>query len=121
MKIHLKNIAIRANHGVYDFEKTEGNDFKVNISFEANLSLSATTDQLSHTINYEEIYAIVKQEMSHTADLLESVVERIYQHILQKFPQISWIKVSVEKPNPFRDGNVEAVAVEKEGFHKAEN
>lgn len=118
MKINLKNIAIRANHGVYDFEKAEGNDFRVNVSFEADLSLSATTDQLSHTINYEEIYAIVKQEMSHTADLLESLVERIYQHILQKFPQISWLRVAVEKPNPFRDGNVEAVVVEKEGDHQ---
>ena len=114
MRINLRNINLKAYHGVYEIEKKEGNDFVVNISFDADLNRASMSDNLKDTINYERIYAIVRDDMSLVSDLLENVVSRIADNILLEFPQIKLLRVSLSKPNPFRDGVVEAVEVVEE-------
>lgn len=112
MRIRLDNIQLKAYHGIYDVEREQGNSFSIDVAFDFDGELSATSDNIDDTINYEEIYRIVRNEMAITANLLENVAQRIYSKIKERFDNIYNIYVAVSKYNPFRDGNVDRVMVE---------
>ena len=95
-------------------EKKIGSDYIVNLTVNADLSLSSVTDKLEDTVDYVTLLAIVKKEMSIRSKLLENVVDRIVKQILNDFPKVNKINVSVSKRNPPIGGNVEEVCVEKE-------
>ncbi|PID94909.1 MAG: dihydroneopterin aldolase [Bacteroidales bacterium] len=111
MKIILKDIEIKAYHGIYDIEKREGNKFSVDIELDIDAKLSAQTDNIADTLNYEDIYRIVREEMALSVNLLENVVYRIEKKINKEFPTAKNIRVAVAKYNPFRDGHVGRVVV----------
>ena len=113
-KILLKNIHIYAYHGCMLEEEKIGSDYIVNLTVNADLSLSSVTDKLEDTIDYVTLLAIVKKQMSISSKLLENVVDRIVKQIFNDFPKANKISVSVSKRNPPIGGNVEEVCVEKE-------
>lgn len=112
MRIRLENIRLKAYHGIYPEERSQGNTFTVGVEFDIDARCSASTDNIEDTVNYEDIYAIVRHEMDIPANLLENVVNRIFRSIKNAFPTVDNLKVSVAKHNPFGDGNVEMVVVE---------
>ena len=95
-------------------EKKIGSDYIVNLTVNADLSLSSVTDKLDDTVDYVTLLTIVKKEMSIRSRLLENVVDRIVKQIFNDFPKVNKITVSVSKRNPPIGGNVEEVCVEKE-------
>ena len=56
---------------------------------EYNIEQSSESDDLQHTVDYVSINAIVKEEMLVASKLLEHVVARILEKIIQKHPKIS--------------------------------
>ncbi|MFN9862865.1 MAG: dihydroneopterin aldolase, partial [Bacteroidota bacterium] len=72
-KVVLEGLEFHAYHGVYPHERSSGNKFQVDISVETVFSDSAFRDELEGTINYEDLYAIVKAEMEKPSKLLEYV------------------------------------------------
>ena len=63
-KIFLKNIRFHAYHGVLEQENMVGNDYLVNLSLEYDFTRAMQTDELSGTINYAEVYELLKREMA---------------------------------------------------------
>jgi len=105
MVIRLEDIRIRANHGVYDFERQNGNDFRVDVSLELPDVVGIETDRLEDTINYQFVYDVVKREMQVHSDLLEHVAGRIKKSLQQMFPEVNHISVSVSKLHPMLDAD----------------
>ncbi|MFM7855953.1 MAG: dihydroneopterin aldolase, partial [Flammeovirgaceae bacterium] len=62
-KVVLEGLEFHAYHGVYPHERSSGNKFQVDISVETEFLESAFRDELEGTINYENLYSIVKAEM----------------------------------------------------------
>lgn len=112
MRIQLNNIRLKSYHGIYERERIEGNLFSVDVAFDLDARKAAISDNIGDTVNYEDIYAIVRHEMDITANLLENVAQRICKKIEDSFDNIDNIHVAVSKYNPFGDGNVEKVTVE---------
>jgi dihydroneopterin aldolase len=75
---------------------------------------AATSDDLSKTINYEEVYLITKNEMEKHSKLIEHVCHRIAEKVKATFNQIHYLKVRVSKFQPPLKGNVERVYFEME-------
>ena len=113
-KILLKNIHIYAYHGCMREEEKIGSDYIVNLTVNADLSLSSVTDKLEDTVDYVSLLAIVKKQMSIRSKLLENVVDRIINQVFNDLPKVSQVTVSVSKRNPPIGGSVEEVCVEKE-------
>lgn len=95
-------------------EEKIGSDYIVNLTVNADLSLSSVTDKLEDTVDYVSLLAIVKKQMSIRSKLLENVVDRIINQVFNDLPKVSQVTVSVSKRNPPIGGNVEEVCVEKE-------
>lgn len=119
--IKLKNIRVYAYHGCMLEEGKIGSDYRVDVSVKANLSTSAQSDNLIDTVDYVHLNKIVKQEMAIRSKLLETVVERILDRILQEIPLVEKADVAVSKINPPIGGNVAMVTVEMSKVRKYEN
>ena len=109
--IRLNTMKFYAFHGIMEQEKKVGNIFIVNLELFTDLSKASETDELSDTINYAEIYDIVKTEMEIPSNLLEHVAGRILRKIKQQFPVIEKIEICLAKERPPVGGEVESAAV----------
>ena len=102
--IELRHLTFHAHHGVLPEERLLGNTFTVDLTLEADISHAVTTDQLSGTINYAEVYKVVSHEMNIPSLLLEHVCGRIGTALLHHFPTLQQLQVSVTKHNPPIEG-----------------
>ena len=110
-KIFLKNIRLYAYHGCLEEEEKIGSDYVVNVVVHTKLEKSSLSDELSDTVDYVSLHAIVKEEMAVRAKLLEKVADRIIKRIFREHVEVSRARVKVAKQNPPIGGNVEEVAV----------
>ncbi|GHS93867.1 7,8-dihydroneopterin aldolase [Bacteroidia bacterium] len=110
--IELKNMVFHARHGVLEQEKKVGNTFTVSLKLYLDLSIAGQSDHLKDTLNYAEVFEIVKKEMAVPSNLLEHAASRIIQAIKQAFPQIVKIQIRLAKMRPPVNGEMgEAVVV----------
>lgn len=99
-KVSLEGVEFHAYHGVYPHERTSGNKFEVDVHVETRFDDSAFRDELTGTLNYEVLYAIVKTEMEKPSKLLERVGNAIAESVLKKFDEAISVEVKISKLNP---------------------
>ena len=87
-------------HGVNPEEKVQGQKFIIDVDINCNLSLPGQTDDLNDTVNYSDIYKLIKNIVEGPSlDLIESVAEKIAKSILST-TQADAVTVTVAKMNP---------------------
>lgn len=104
-----------AYHGCFQEEKIVGTRFKVDLVLHADLTEAAVTDDLTKTMNYQEVHGVVKLVMEQPSDILEHLCYKIIQEIRRRFPQVVNCEATVYKLNPAIGGRTEWVAVAMEG------
>ena len=115
-KIALEGMAFFAKHGYYDEEQILGNEFIVDVHVDTQMQSAARTDKLMATVNYENIYLIVKYEMSKPARLLEHIGFRIEKQVKAKAGGfVKKVNVIIRKSNPPLGGRVKYSIVETSG------
>lgn len=96
-RIELRGLTVRGNHGVFDFEKRDGQDFVIDVTLHTSVARAAATDDLAKTIHYgelaEDVAGIVE---NNTFDLIETLAERIADHCLSLCEHV---EVVVHKPS----------------------
>lgn len=105
--IELEGMRFWAYHGCLESEKARGNLFLVDFRGEMDLRTAAKSDALADTVNYGEIYQVVKAEMEIPSDLLEHVAGRIVMKIGENFPEFAKFSVRVSKQMPPVGGHVQ--------------
>ena len=109
--IELKSMKFYAFHGVSKQEMTVGNNFLVDIICSFPMDKVFLSDDINDTINYEDVYKAVKNEMGRPSHLLEHLSERISGTLKSLFPQLSYLKIKVSKLNPPLEGEIERASV----------
>lgn len=100
-----------AYHGVLSQEKIIGGSFLVNLLMEADLTNAIKTDNVEDTINYADVYDLIKDEMHTPSHLLEHIAGRIYRKLIEKYPEIKSLEVSVSKLNPPVNGEMDRAEI----------
>jgi dihydroneopterin aldolase len=109
--IALTGLRAWGHHGVYDFEREQGQDFIIDASLELDLAPAGASDDVRDTVHYgelaSELAAIVGGE---PVNLIETLASRLAQACL-KHPLVSAATVTVHKPSApiplqFRDVSV---------------
>ena len=111
-KISLENMEFHAFHGCLEHEQTLGNTFIVNLTLKLDTKLASETDILEHTLNYQLVYDVVKEQMEIPSKLIEHVAQRILDNVMCSFPQIEALDVRLSKLNPPLGGKVERVTLQ---------
>ena len=109
-KILLEGMEFFAYHGHYQEEQIIGTKFIVDLELGFDTGLAEHTDRLADTVNYQEVYQVVKKEMEINAHLLESLARRILESLRKVFPDIESMQVKIAKVNPPLGGKVKQVS-----------
>lgn len=97
--IGLRDLRIFGRHGVFESERRDGNDFRVDISITLRAQMPIGND-LDRSVSYALLYEIVASEMAIPSPLLEDVAERIAASVKQRFPHIAAGHVEIVKTRP---------------------
>lgn len=96
-RIELRGLRVRGNHGVFDFEKREGQDFVIDVTLHTSVSRAAATDDIADTVHYGELAEDVAHIVEdNTFDLIETLASRIAEHCLDLAEHV---EVVVHKPS----------------------
>jgi dihydroneopterin aldolase len=109
-KILLEGMEFFAYHGHYKEEQIIGTKFIVDLELVLETVHAEYSDHLNDTVNYQEVYHVVKKEMEINAHLLESVARRILDAVMQSFPGVKAVQVKISKVNPPLGGKVRQVS-----------
>ncbi|MYM20862.1 2-amino-4-hydroxy-6-hydroxymethyldihydropteridine diphosphokinase [Brevibacterium sp. 5221] len=94
--IRLTGLRVRGRHGVFDFEKRDGQDFLVDLHVRADTSAAQRSDDLADTVDYgalaERAAAIVA---GPPFDLIEALAAAIAEDLLAECDDV---EVTVHKP-----------------------
>ena len=111
-KIIIQGLLIHAHHGVLEQERVVGADFSLDLEVSIDFKKAMETDNLTDTINYADIYEIVKGEMAVPSQLLEHAGGRIVKTLRQTFPDIESIKLRLMKVNPPLGADCKGMGIE---------
>jgi len=110
-QISLEGMEFFAYHGCFSEEQIIGTRFMIDLWIEADTTEAEDTDRLSKTINYQEVYLLVKEQMMIKSKLLEHVGRRIITALHERFQEIRFVKIKVSKMNPPLGGKLGHVSV----------
>ena len=100
-----------AHHGVFDFEKREGQVFVVDLVLGIDTRAAAASDDLEQTVNYGTLALDVKAAVERDpVDLIETVVQRIADVCLLD-GRVEWTRVTLHKPDAPIDATYSDVAL----------
>lgn len=98
-KIYLKDIEIFANHGVFQEEKTLGQKFILSLELSLDIKEAAKTYDLTKSVHYGELcHKVIEVFQEESLDLIESVVNKVANFILDNYLMVNGVKVVLKKP-----------------------
>jgi dihydroneopterin aldolase len=114
-RIVLRGLTVRGNHGVFDCERREGQDFVVDVELELDTRPAAASDDVLDTVHYGELAEALAAVVSgEPVNLIETLVQRLADVCLLD-TRVQAATVTVHKPHapiPLTFGDV-AVTVRR--------
>jgi dihydroneopterin aldolase len=110
-RIAVRGLTAYAHHGVYAFERRQGQTFRCDAVLEVDTAQAAASDDLERTVNYAELAQRLYTALStEPVDLLETLAQRLADVCLA-YEQVDAVEITVHKPEadlgvPFDDVTV---------------
>jgi 7,8-dihydroneopterin aldolase/epimerase/oxygenase len=97
-RIDLKGLRVRGYHGVYEFERREGQEFVVDVSLGLSLAEAAASDDVADTVHYGELASrLAEVIVSEPVNLLETLASRLLD-VCMRDSRVAEATVTVHKP-----------------------
>lgn len=97
-RLVLNGLRFFGHHGVSASERRAGGEFLVDLEVEADVSQAQVTDEVADTVNYVDLYevvrAIVEEAQFH---LVEALASHIAEAVVA-LPKVQRVQVRVTKP-----------------------
>lgn len=111
-KIILKGMSFFAYHGVLDSEKSQGQEFVIDVEMGADTSAAAAGGDLDLTVDYSLVYNLIAGVVTDERyDLLETLAEKIAETVLAH-RLIREVRVLVKKTKPPIEGDLQWAGIE---------
>jgi 7,8-dihydroneopterin aldolase/epimerase/oxygenase len=110
-KILLENMEFFAYHGCFKEEQIIGNRFIVNLEIETDTGKAELSDNIHDTVNYQEVYFTVREQMQNKCHLLETLGRKILDAVSEKFSGITHMKIKISKMHPPMGGPMKCVTL----------
>jgi dihydroneopterin aldolase len=97
-RITLSGLRVRGHHGVFDFERRDGQDFVVDVVLELDLAPAAASDEVADTVHYGELAGQLAGVIAgEPVNLIETLAERLATVCLAD-DRVAAATVTVHKP-----------------------
>lgn len=98
-RIELRGLEVRGNHGVFDHEKRDGQNFLVDVLVTMDLSRAAASDDLTDTLDYGALAQRAAAIVGGPArDLIETVAAEIADDVMTD-ERVDEVEVVLHKPS----------------------
>lgn len=98
-RIELRGLTVRGNHGVFEHERRDGQDFVIDITLWIDLAAAAASDDLNDTYDYGVLAQKAADIVAGPArDLIETVAAEIAEDVMTD-DRVHAVEVVVHKPS----------------------
>ncbi len=99
-QVFVKGLALHAYHGVMQHEGKVGQTFTLDLTLDIDLTTAARTDKLAHTVGYDQVVSVASGVFcGKRYRLIEAAAGAVADAILDRFPQVRAIRITVHKPH----------------------
>ncbi|PRA04012.1 2-amino-4-hydroxy-6-hydroxymethyldihydropteridine pyrophosphokinase [Arthrobacter sp. MYb229] len=111
-RISIQGISATGYHGVFDHEKREGQEFRIDVVLHVDITRAALSDDVADTVDYGAVsQLVVAQIQAGPWDLIEKLGAQIAEAILAAWRSVATVEVVVHKPQapipvPFSDVSI---------------
>lgn len=110
-RIALTGLEVFAHHGVFGFEREQGQRFVIDAEVAVDMRDAAARDELARTVNYAELTAaILAAAADEPVDLIETLAERL-AGVALRFAGVTEARITVHKPDAPIDAQFADVSV----------
>jgi dihydroneopterin aldolase/2-amino-4-hydroxy-6-hydroxymethyldihydropteridine diphosphokinase len=98
-RINVQGVSAVGYHGVFEFEKREGQEFRVDVELTVDHSWASLTDDVRWTVNYATVAEIAHQAIvGPPFDLIETLADQIAREVVLLAGVLD-VAVTVHKPS----------------------
>lgn len=98
-EITLTGLTVFGYHGVFDFERRQGQEFTIDLTLQLSLAAAARSDDVADTVHYGELADTVAGIVAgEPVNLIEALAERIADAALED-ARVKHVAVTVHKPH----------------------
>ena len=110
-RLSITGIEVFGHHGVFDFERRDGQPFVVDLVLGVDTRAAAASDDLADTVDYGTLTMRVKKAVEEQpVDLVETVAQRVAEVCLAD-ERVGWAEVTLHKPQAPIDATFTDVAL----------
>lgn len=98
-EIHVENLEVFANHGVFPEETRLGQKFLLSLTMYVDARPAGKDDCLEESVHYGEVSAFMTRWMQeNTRKLIESAAEGLAEALLMNYPLLRGVTLELKKP-----------------------
>ncbi len=98
-RLAVRGLAVHGHHGVFEFERRDGQEFVVDLVLGMDTGPAAQSDDLQDTVDYGTLVDEVRSAVTNDpVDLIETLAQRIADVCLCH-AQVDAVEVTVHKPH----------------------
>lgn len=110
MTIILRDLAIDARLGVFEWERAALREFSLTLELECRLDEAIRYDQLNATLDYTAIEAFTRRfALTQEWQLIERLLDALADALLTEFPPIRQLTLTFDKPQALEHARSAAV------------
>ena len=99
-RIFINGLSLHAYHGVMEHEAKVGQRFVIDLELTVNLTAASKSDKLADTVSYSAIVDTTTAVFTGKSyKLIEAAGGAVAEAILQKFPTVDAVRITVHKPH----------------------
>jgi dihydroneopterin aldolase len=99
-QIFINGLVLHAYHGVMPHEGTVGQSFIIDLVLDIDLAAAAQSDKLADTVGYDVVADVVSSAFTAKRyRLVEAAAGAVTDAVLQSFPPVQTIRITVRKPH----------------------
>ncbi len=111
-KIIIKGLRLFAYHGVNQEEKEQGQDFVFDIVLSVNMNRACSSDNVEDTVSYAKVVKTVRRVFTaEKYDLIEKCADITAKAILEEYPAVFSVDLTLKKPHAPVKADFEYMAV----------
>lgn len=104
-RMFLHGIKVHGRHGVFEFERQRGQLFVIDVDWWIDIAKAVDCDNLDATVCYKLLYDLVIEVVAGPSlRLIETLSTKLVEKLLNHFPPITKLSVTIHKPNAPIDG-----------------
>jgi dihydroneopterin aldolase len=98
--VFVTGLALHAYHGVMQHEAKVGQTFRLDLALDIDLTGASRSDKLADTVGYDQVVDVASRAFcARRYRLIEAVAGAVAEAVLERFPTVMNVRVTVHKPH----------------------